>query len=160
MMNLSQLVIYPIKSTSQISLTSAQISPFGLELDRRWMLVDTNGFMLTQRVLPRMCLITSIIRDSQLIINAPNMSEMTISIQNGKKNALTPVIKATVWKDTCSADDCGDEVAKWFSDFLNTPARLVHFPEEEVRQVDETYANKGDVTAFSDGFPYLIHILQ
>ena len=46
--------------------------------------------------------------------------------------------------------------SNWFSSFLNTPARLVYFPDDEQRQVDLDYAQAGDVTAFSDGFPYLL----
>lgn len=151
MIRLSQLAIYPIKSTSQIALSKAQMGPFGLEQDRRWMLVDKNGVMLTQRKHPRMCLIKSSLEFSHLVISAPDMASITIPTVNSGR-----FIKTTVWDDTCNAYDCGNESSEWFSSFLNTPARLVYFPQDEVRQVDLTYANKGDITAFSDGFPYLL----
>jgi len=151
MISLSQLAIYPIKSTAQINLPSAQISPFGLNMDRRWMLVDEKGVMLTQRKFARMCLIQCHFENNDLLVMAPDMPVLKVDLARSDKH-----IQARVWDDTCNALDCGDNVSKWFSQFLNTATRLVYFPENEVRQVDLNFAKAGDVTAFSDGFPYLL----
>ena len=151
MISLSELSIYPIKSTAQISLSRSLTGPFGLDMDRRWMLIDEKGFMLTQRKHPEMCLIKSSLNNAQLTVSATGMQSLSI---------LTPdssnTIKATVWEDTCTSYDAGNSAADWFSTFLKTPARLVYFPIDEKRQVDLDYAKKGDITAFSDGFPYLL----
>ncbi len=152
MITLSQLAIYPIKSTAQISLTNAYAGPFGLHMDRRWMLVDNEGHMLTQRILPQMCLISSTTQNDQLIVSAPNMPTITLKQENGNKK----LVNVTVWTDACEAYDYGDEIAGWFSGFLGISARLVYFPDKEIRQVDPEYAIQGDITAFSDGFPYLL----
>ena len=149
MINLSSLSIYPVKSCGQLSLNKATLSPFGLHMDRRWMLIDDKGFMLTQRKYPRMCLINTQLKGGNLTISAPGMGELAI-------DNTTNLVEATVWDDTCKAYDCGDDAARWLSDFLNTNARLVYFPDNEIRQVDLTYAQQGDITAFSDGFPYLL----
>lgn len=151
MISLSQLAIYPIKSTAQVSLNQTQISPFGLAMDRRWMLIDEQGIMLTQRKFARMCLIQSHFEADSLIVNAPDMPSLNIAADNGITR-----IQAKVWADNCNALDCGDKAATWFSDFLNTPARLVFFPADEIRQVDLNFAKAGNITAFSDGFPYLL----
>jgi len=155
MITLSELAIYPIKSTSQVSLQTARISPFGLEMDRRWMLIDEQGYMLTQRKYPRMCLIQGALDSENLNISAPGMTPLTLPI-SVPENTPASLLKATVWQDTCQAYDCGSQAAKWFSRFLQTPARLVYFPDNEKRQVDLDYAQPGDITAFSDGFPYLL----
>lgn len=152
MSTLSQLAIYPIKSTTQVSLDSATMGPFGLDLDRRWMLIDNEGVMLTQRKYARMCLISTSIIDGKLTVNAPGMRELGIEPVSTASDTIT----ATVWEDSCNAFNCGEAAEKWFSDFLNTPARLVYFPDNELRQVDLNYARQGDITAFSDGFPYLL----
>ena len=151
MIKLSEIAIYPIKSTAQLSLPEAQMGPFGFDMDRRWMLIDEAGTMLTQRKHPRMCLIHAQPEGNQLLVGAAGMPPLNVARQN-----TSNLIKATVWDDTCNAYDCGKEAADWFSSFLNTPVRLVEFPENEIRQVDLQYANKGDKTAFSDGFPYLL----
>lgn len=153
MLNLSQLAIHPIKSCAQIELQKADISAFGLSMDRRWMLVDETGCMLTQRKHASMCLIQCQLSSSgsKLNVSAPGMSMFEV---------LRPTASSTrsvqVWNDTCNALDCGDEAANWFSHFLNTPARLVFFPDGEFRQCDLNYAEPGEKTAFSDGFPYLL----
>ena len=151
MITLSELAIYPIKSTAQIQLNKATMSPFGLDMDRRWMLVDDKGVMLTQRKHAKMCLIHSVLSESGLLLSASSMPTLIVPEPDTSSAVL-----ATVWEDTCNAFDCGDEAAKWFSEFLNTTAHLVYFPDNEQRQVDLTYAKKGDITAFSDGFPYLL----
>lgn len=152
MTTLSQLAIYPIKSTAQISLDKATMGPFGLDLDRRWMLIDNDGVMLTQRKHSRMCLIITSVADDKLTVNAPGMQALGINPVSPSSNTIT----TKVWEDSCNAYDCGEAAKKWFSDFLNTPARLVYFPDNEIRQVDMNYAHQGDITAFSDGFPYLL----
>lgn len=151
MIKLSQLAIYPIKSTSQISLQQARLSPFGLEMDRRWMLIDEQGYMLTQRKHPKMCLIKSTLENKRLVVSAPDMPALSLDI-----NDTNMQIKASVWEDSCNAYDCGPQAAEWFSSVIQSPTRLVFFPDNEVRQVDLDYAQQGDITAFSDGFPYLL----
>lgn len=153
MIKLSELSIYPVKSCGGIALSQASLSPFGLESDRRWMVVDQQGNMLTQRTLARMCLVQTQLHNAQLTLSAPGMTNLSMPVLANIASAGT---KATVWEDTCNAYDCGDMAASWFSEFLKTPARLVYFPEDEFRQVDLSYARKGDKTAFSDGFPYLL----
>jgi len=155
MITLSQLAIYPIKSTAQIALSKATMSPFGLDNDRRWMLIDDSGFMLTQRKYPKMCLIQCRCENDQLLVSAPNMPVLKIPREGFTKDNNTR-IKATVWDDSCDVYNCGTAAAEWFSGFLGSATRLVYFPENEIRQVDLTYAKRGDITAFSDGFPYLL----
>jgi len=151
MITLSQLAIYPIKSTAQITLQKAQIGPFGLDMDRRWMLIDENGHMLTQRKHPQLCLVKCKLDDKYLTVSAPDTPLLKLPRQYPER-----FLRATVWEDTCNSLDCGDDARKWFSSFLNIPARLVYFPRNEVRQVDLNFARQGDITAFSDGFPYLL----
>ena len=147
----SELSIYPVKSCRGVNLNSALVESFGLENDRRWMVVDENGVMLTQRKIAEMCLIQVELTESGLILKKNFMDSLSV---------ITPVVKkkvtVKVWNDECRAYDAGDEVAKWLSYALSTTCRLVYFPDDEFRQVDLTYANKGDKTAFSDGFPLLL----
>ena len=147
---ISELNIYPVKSLAQISLRNCTLDHFGLHMDRRWMLVDEHGKMLTQRQLPRMCLIQTQLHDQALSLRADDMTE--IHVNNISEN----IRRVQVWNDECNAQDCGDEVAEWLSFFLNKECRLVYFPEQEIRQVDPDYAQAGDTTAFSDGFPLLL----
>ena len=147
----SELIIYPVKSCAGINLDKTSVEAFGLKDDRRWMVVDENGEMVTQRKLAKMCLIQPELISSGLILTAPLMEKCHIEIP-----IADCIVKVKVWNDICQAYDAGDVVAEWLSYFLSTKCRLVYFPEDEIRQVDLGFAIEGDKTAFSDGFPLLL----
>lgn len=151
MLKVSELAIYPVKSCAQIRVQSAKVDDFGLHMDRRWMVVDEQGKFLTQRQLPRMCLIEPTLYESGISLQAPAMEACRVDINN-----LSQTFKVTVWADQCSVLDCGNVAATWLTAFLETKCRLVYFPESEIRQVDLDYAQQGIRTAFSDGFPLLL----
>ncbi len=147
----SSLSIYPVKSCREVAQNSSYVESFGLRNDRRWMVVDEHGVMLTQRKISKMCLIQPELTASGLILNSSTMNSLPINIPIHNKKC-----SVKVWTDQCQAFDAGDEAATWLSHILEKKCRLVYFPEDEIRQVDLAYANKGDKTAFSDGFPLLI----
>lgn len=147
----SQLIIYPVKSMGHIALDAAEIDRFGLHNDRRWMLVDSNGLYVTQRKYPRMCLIEAKLHDHHLLLQAPDMPPFRVPEIQDKSR-----ITVQVWQDECSAYDCGGEAAKWLTEFMGIDCRLVYFPENENRLIDQQYAKAHEYTAFSDGFPILL----
>lgn len=148
---ISELVIYPLKSAAGIQLETAQIDQFGLKNDRRWMLVDAEGKMLTQRQHAKMCLLEPRLENNQLRLNTEGFSELVVAAANPDNRHI-----AIVWEDHCHAYDCGNRAAEWLSDFMGIKCRLMYFPDNENRQVDPVYAQAGDRTAFSDGFPILL----
>lgn len=148
---ISELAIYPVKSCAQLQVTAAKVDSFGLHMDRRWMIVDKNRKFLTQRQLASMCLISVSLTGNGVILNAPDMPSCTVTATNLEKTQ-----QVIVWDEQCNGMDCGDEVANWLSTFLQQACRLVYFPEEEFRQVDLDFAQPGERTAFSDGFPFLL----
>lgn len=152
---ISELAIYPVKSMRQIPLKKSVIDMGGLKHDRRWMVVDAEGVMLTQRKLASLCLIQpELINpeiDCSLLLHAPAMPEIKVSVPEG-----AAMRKVKVWEDEVNACDGGDDIARWLSQFLNVTCRLVYFPANEIRIVDQTYARPEDHTAFSDGFPILL----
>ncbi|MCW8988344.1 MAG: MOSC domain-containing protein [Gammaproteobacteria bacterium] len=149
--SVSRLSIYPVKSCRGISQYSSYVEEFGLKNDRRWMVVDEHGVMLTQRKIARMCLIQPELNATGLTLAAESMLQLQVDVP-----LATQTYTVKVWKDECLAYDAGDEAAHWLSQFLSTKCRLVYFPADEFRQVDLDYARVGDKTAFSDGFPLLL----
>lgn len=149
--SLSELNIYPVKSLRQITLSSSKLEAYGLQHDRRWMIVDKNGKMITQRQLSKMCLVQPTLLEDGIQLEAYGMTSLIVKYPQSGKSII-----ASVWDDDCRAHDAGNEAAKWLSEFLSTDCRLVYFPDDEFRQVDLKYAEQGDRTAFSDGFPLLL----
>lgn len=148
----SELYVYPIKSMGGISLQEARLDGRGIEHDRRWMLVDGNRKFMSQRRHPRMALISTRLTDEYLIVEAPGMAALGLPL----KSEGRPKLFVQVWSDVVRAVPIGDEADEWFGEFLNTRCRLVYMPDEEVRQVDQEYAEAGDRVGFADGFPLLV----
>ncbi|MFM0505222.1 MOSC domain-containing protein [Paraburkholderia caffeinilytica] len=157
MPTISELFVYPIKSCAGVALNEARLLATGLEYDRRWMVTDPNGAMLTQRAYPRMALITVEFGDQELVIRAPGMSELRTPLDPAELGAPQKV-QTVVWRDTAYGLDTGEESATWFSGFLGIPARLLHFNPERERIVDPDYTDSvgGAITHFADGFPLLV----
>ena len=148
---ISELAIYPVKSMRQIQLQKSQVDMGGLKFDRRWMVVDSESVMITQREVARLCLIQPELTAQGLLLTTTGMPEIKVSIPDAKG-----ACKVKVWNDECTAHDAGDEVSQWLSQFLEKECRLVYFPDDELRIVDQDYAQPNDHTAFSDGFPILL----
>jgi uncharacterized protein YcbX len=91
--------------------------------------------------------------DDTVQLSAPNYD----SIELGLQISGTPW-PVNVWKSKgVHAIDQGEEAAAWFSDWLGTPVRLVHFADGYRRRINEAYAvNPDDHTGFADGYPILL----
>ena len=148
----SGLYIYPVKSLRGIELNHSHLEADGLQSDRRWMVVNAEGKMITQRQHATLCLVNVSLHASGILLQTGDMPTLNVAIPAQQQKNL----RVRVWEDEVQAQDAGDAAAAWFSQFLGQPCRLVYFPDDEFRQVDLTYAKSGDRTAFSDGFPLLL----
>lgn len=150
-MVLSQIWQYPIKSCGGITLDRSLLDQFGLAGDRRWMLVDNAGYMVTQRECPQMTLIQVVHHSAGLLVSAPGLKTLPISTPSQAQS-----LEVQVWRDRCQAWLADDLAHQWFSEFLQRDVRLVWFASNAKRQVDLDYARPGDQVAFADGFPLLL----
>ena len=148
-MKIHQLFLHPVKSFAAQSVNSLTYDSIGPIFDRNWMVVNPEGKALTQRVLPKMCLVTCTLDGKKLILNAEEMPKISV-------NEPTKLKEVTIWSDTVEAGDCGDEVADWLSTYLGKPARLVRVTEQTNRQIDQNFAAPNELVGFADGFPTLI----
>lgn len=153
MITVSSLIYYPIKACRGFEVQSAKVERMGLQHDRRMMVVTPDGRFLTQRDHPRFALVTPKLNDGTLELSAPNYD----SIQLGIQTTGSP-IQVSVWSSKgVQAIDQGEEAAAWFSDWLGTEVRLVHFADGYIRRVNAEYAvNQDDHTGFADGYPILL----
>jgi len=151
-MTLSEINVYPIKSTKGISLQSALVERRGIQYDRRWMVVDDEGIFLSQRDYPRLALVSTAIKNSAIGVSASGMPPLDIPMKPGSKNA----VKVQIHDDITEGVSAGEEARKWFSDFLGVSCRVVFMPEEVIRPVDPDYGSDGDIVSFADAFPLLL----
>jgi len=146
------LHVHPVKSCAGVSLPEVLLIETGFEFDRAWMVVDTDGEFLSQRELPRMALVATELRHSELVLRAPGMLALHLAL-----DTVEAPTRVRVWDDEVAAYDMGDLAAQWFSDFLGRRVRLARFDPEAQRLSSKKWT--GDIDArntFSDGFPVLV----
>ncbi len=149
---LAGMRIHPVKSCGGIEVDTATVIETGLEFDRAWMVVDAQGRFVSQRRLPRMALVQPAFRHSELILRAPGMLALHLSL-----DTVEAACRVTVWGDTVDAWDMGALCAQWFSDLLGEPLRLVRFEPEQRRLSDPAWTGEVEAeNAFSDAFPLLV----
>jgi uncharacterized protein YcbX len=157
MLKLSEIWVYPVKSFAGISLQEAQVTDRGLELDRRWLLVDDDGRFLSQREYPGLALFRPEIVDGILRITHKVLLD---SIEIPLRPVFTDTaskIEVTVWDDTIQAVEVNQEISEWFTKLAGFSVRLVYMPEESKRKLDPDYAiSQDDITSFADAYPFLI----
>jgi uncharacterized protein len=148
----SGLHLYPIKSARGIPLDQWEVDEFGLQYDRRWMVIDETGEFISQRSQPRLALVTPTILDGVLRVDGPDMPTLELPLNPSP----TVSTRVTVWDDACEASWLGERAARWFSDFLDCSASLVHMPAATVRPANPAYAPVGTRVSFADAYPFLI----
>ena len=165
-MKLSDIRIYPVKSVAGEQQTSAIVDRMGLKGDRRLMLINKESQFVTQRRFPQMALIQAKLINNQLLINAPNQPELTVSLPNEESNQ-TQLNKSEsdfeqisssviVWQDNCAGFIAKSPINQWFSDFIGTEVRLVSYDQNNPRPSDPTYSHQDDIVSYADGFPLLV----
>lgn len=153
-----KLFIYPVKSARGIAVDQAAVTDRGFEHDRRFMVADAQGQLLTQRKYPQMALIDVRIERGgsagagRLALEAPGVGRVEVPLRPEEGERRT----VEVWGDRCEALSMGPEPQRFLERFLGTPSDLVYMPDETTRLADPAYAGPGEKVSFADGYPYLV----
>ncbi len=149
---LAGLGLHPVKSCAALAPREALVVETGLEFDRAWMVVDEHGEMLTQRRWPRMALVRPTMRRDDVVLRAPGMLALHLSL-----DAVEGPTRVRVWDDVVKAYDMGDLAAQWFSDFLGLRCRLARFDPDDKRISDRAWTGEAEgQAAFADAFALLV----
>lgn len=152
--HVSALHVYPVKGCRGLAVTSVEVDALGLVGDRRFLIADPTGKLLTQRTHPVMALIGTALTPDQLTLTLADRP--SLAVRRAPDPAARPITVA-VWSSTgLQAEDCGDEAAAWLSAVLNTPVRLARIGSAFHRPVKPSRALPGDVVNFADGYPLLL----
>ncbi|WP_019989833.1 MOSC domain-containing protein [Rudanella lutea] len=168
-MRLSQLVLYPVKSLTGISVTEATVEERGFRHDRRFMLVEPKrvdglpiGRMMTQRQYPNIALLDVAFGPGETLqINHRHQPGSVLTVP------LTPAagggtVSVQVWDSApFEGQLVSPEADAWFSQMLGTVCQLVYMPDTVTRPVSSGYRvprhqSHPPAVSFADGFPYLV----
>ncbi|HTJ34728.1 MAG TPA: MOSC N-terminal beta barrel domain-containing protein [Dactylosporangium sp.] len=149
-MYLSYLATYPIKSCYRAEADLAVVEPWGLAGDRRWLVVDEQAKLITQREWPAMGRIRPRYGDRGLVLEASGTDSLAVPLPSGEP---TDVRHFHQW---IAATSAGDVAAQWVSQVIGRPARLFYLDDPTRRAVDPEYGNPDDRVSFADGYPLLL----
>lgn len=160
MPQLSALYVYPVKSCRGVTLAEATLDERGMLHDRQFLIVDAQDCFVTQRATPALAHILTALETDALLLQHPATG--TFRVPWHLPHAPTRTV--TIWRDTVTADDAGDEAAAWLSDTLGQPCRLVAMGRASCRAVPaaripnhhRTALDQPVPVAFSDAFPLLV----
>ncbi|CAD1476740.1 unnamed protein product, partial [Heterotrigona itama] len=162
---LSDLVVYPVKSLGPVRLNSLECTKLGLKSgwlrDRTLVVIDLNGHFVTARQWPKMVQVIPSVSGSILTLSASGMMSISIDLSQVKE---TKRFRVAVWGQPVFACDCGEEVARWLSRFIlqeDTGFRLVYYPLQhptrEIRSRLKIFPMTADDTgAYPDATSYCL----
>ena len=144
----SQLSVYPIKSTAGIHLNHAFVEEHGLAFDRRFVVCQPDGIQITARTHPKLAQVHSALTQTGLQLRADNMPNLEL-LYSDFSNDYKQVM---IWKDAVQAQHCNVLYDQWFSRYLDEDCHLLFFGELSSRQVKQRESQ----VAFADGYPLLL----
>ncbi|MEC6796458.1 hybrid-cluster NAD(P)-dependent oxidoreductase [Photobacterium sp. S4TG1] len=145
---LSQIHVYPVKSTAALTQSHAWVEKQGLAFDRRFMVASDKGVMITARKYPQMIKITATLTMTGLILQYPNKTDLILQYADF---AMVDA-SATVWNDNFSAYTTTMIANQWFSDIIGHSVQLLFCGQQSNR----VRSKIGHNVSFADGYPLLV----
>ena len=142
---------FPVKSCRGEAVHSAIVEPWGLRGDRRWMVVDDEGTVITAREANRLVLVHPEITVEGLRLTAPDLPVLEVATPD--PGTQTPV---ALWSSRLDAVPAGPEADAWLGKVLGRPARLVHLDDPLKRPTNPEFGEPHDRVSFADGYPVLL----
>lgn len=158
----SALFVHPLKSAAGIRVQELTLDERGAVGDRRWILADLNGGMITARETHRLVLIRpSFLTDDRhggIRLTAPGLPPLDVPTEWVDRGAPAQTVR--VWDDDVVAHDVGDIAAAWCSVAAGRACRLLRLADEDRRPLAPRFAGTIDAharyVAMSDGAPLLL----
>ncbi|MCS6946675.1 MAG: MOSC N-terminal beta barrel domain-containing protein [Steroidobacteraceae bacterium] len=150
------LIYYPVKSARACEVSSVDLAAYGLQHDRRWLIVDADGRFVSQRTQPHLARLP-VVFDGKCLQLGPIDGHPALTVPVPERGAARRRI--TIWQSHGVALDAGDTAADWLAQWLGQPLRLVYAADGVFeRHADPRYAGstKAAPLAFADGYPILV----
>ncbi|WP_137235574.1 MOSC N-terminal beta barrel domain-containing protein [Streptomyces sp. BPSDS2] len=145
--------LYPVKSLASRVRDTVAVEPWGLDGDRRWMLVDKASRAVTQRQQPSMARISAeVLPGGGVVLSAPGHPPLRVTAPEPGR-----MLTVELHRDTLEVAEAPGDAHDWLSAVLGTEVRLVHLDDPAHRRpVDPLFGRPGDVVSFADGYPLLL----
>ncbi|MFV0575905.1 MAG: YcbX family protein [Vibrio sp.] len=146
---LSQINVYPIKSIAGIELSKSWVEKQGLSFDRRFMIADKNGRMITARENHQMVRVQAALQFNGLVLTSPE-AQGTLNLRFDEFEMQS--VDCQVWSDNFEAYSTTEQANQWCSEVIGKPVQLLYTGEQSNRQREKIQTN----VSFADGYPLLL----
>lgn len=149
-MRLAEIWIYPVKSLGGIRVRRHEHLPTGLRGDRRWMVISEEGKFLTQREIAEMARVRLRLESGRIVMETPGGDE---ELEGPSEERVA----TQVWNSAVDArTEKNPRAARFLSEFLARPVRLVTAGPEFRRPVRDREWADGTQVFFADSTPLLV----
>ncbi len=148
---MSALSRFPVKSCRGEPLQQAGVAREGLLGDRRWMVVDEDGAVLTAREVHRLLLVHPRFVPGGLALSAPDLPPLEVATPDGACQVPVRVHSAEL---TAAPADAAAHA--WFSKLTGVAARLVYLDDPARRRPNPDRTRPDDRVSLADGYPLLL----
>ena len=146
-----ELYIYPVKSLAGISVQTAKAEEMGFENDRRWMLIDEENQLITQREHPELSQFYPKIKEDKIAISHQDSThEFFIG------ESINEPIFSKVWDDESKVVEVNKATSRWFSKELGFGCKLVKIINKGDRKHNSSRLNQTLDVSLADAYPYLL----
>jgi hypothetical protein len=152
-MRVASLHVYPVKGCRRVDVSEAVVEPWGLVGDRRWLPVDPEGKLVSQREVRALALVRPTLTEAGLRLAAPGFPDLDVQAVRAGTDDVADV---TVWGSTFPASPGGPEADRWLSEAAGRPLRLMWMHNPTSRPVEPGWSQPGDVVSAADGYPLLL----
>lgn len=150
---LSELLIYPVKSTCGLPRKESRVYAEGLEHDRRWAVTDEQGTVLTAREYPQLLDVKTTIETDTLHLMLDGCTPLVIALKPAEDN----LVEATIFDTPVLGNRLSPQADRLLSDYLGTSCRLIFMDEHCHRYVMPKHGGlPGDKVSYADTAPLLL----
>lgn len=158
---LRAIAIHPVKSTAIRHVTTAEVRPWGLAGDRRWMVVDGRSDLVTARELHELFTVTADTPET----DPPAPKALRLSADGHEPLDLaepdTEPIPVRLFDHDLLARPADEHANDWLRAVLGRDdLTLVWCDDPTRRSLNPSYSRAGDHTAFADGYPVTLASLD
>ncbi|WP_110238605.1 MOSC domain-containing protein [Nocardioides gilvus] len=151
---LTGLHIHPVKSMAIRTLSRSAVLARGLQDDRSWVVVDSEGDLVSAREFPALFSveadtpITSPGLQAPLRLRSSGRPDLLVEIPNAPRSSVT------MFGQALAGTEAAPEVQQWLRTTLGrSDLRLLWCHDPQGRSLNPTYAAPQDHTAYADGYP-------
>lgn len=153
-MRVASIHTYPVKGCRRMDRDAARVEPWGLDGDRRWLIVDEDGLGLSQHQHRELVRMRAVSRPGGLRLDAPGLPPLDLAEPTGGAVRQVQVYRR---RPPSSVRAAVPEADDWLGRLLGRTARLVWLGDPAGNLVPwPVAAGSGAELSFADGSPLLL----